>query len=110
MGFFGDVKKSFNEGRQRAIDESYRRRKQEEKVNIPVELVEPNGGRFVTLKITEKNEFLKGVYMKQLRAYARSIKNIYPNAVLTMYDDRVTLEMNSDEEAKGIRASWENHL
>lgn len=29
MGFFGDVKKSFNEGRQRAIDESYRRRKQE---------------------------------------------------------------------------------
>ena len=48
--------------------------------------------------------------MKQLRAYARSIKNIYPNAVLTMYDDRVTLEMNSDEEAKGIRSSWENHL
>ena len=44
MGFFEDVKKSFNEGRQRAIDESYRRRKQEEKVNIPVELVEPNGG------------------------------------------------------------------
>ena len=31
MGFFEDVKKSFNEGRQRAIDESYRRRKQEEK-------------------------------------------------------------------------------
>lgn len=109
MGFFGDFKKAFNAGRQRAIDESYRRRKQEEKVNIPVELVEPNRERFVTLKITEKDEFLRGIYMKQLSAYARSIKNIYPDAVLTMYEDRVTVEFNSSEEATVIRTSWENN-
>lgn len=109
MGFFENLKESFNEGRQRAIDESYRRRKQEEKVNIPIELVEPNGDGFVTLKITEKDEFLKGIYMKQLIAYARSIKNIYPNTVIETYDDRVTLKMNN-EEGKEIRSSWENHL
>ena len=56
MGFFRDVKKAFNEGRQQAIDEAYRRRKKEGKVNIPVELVEPNEGRDVTLKITEKDK------------------------------------------------------
>ena len=110
MGFFGDVKKSFNEGRQKAIDESYRRRKQKERINIPVELVEPNEGRYVTLQITEKDEFLRGIYIRQLSAYARSIKNIYPDAVLTMYADRVTVKMNSEEEARGIRSSWENRL
>ena len=110
MGFFSDVKKAFNEGRQQAIDESYRRRKQEKKVNIPVELVEPNEGRYVTLKITEKDEFLRGIYMRQLSAYAISIKNIYPDVVLNMYDDRVTIKMNSREVAKEIRSSWENRL
>ena len=110
MGFFSDVKKAFNKGRQQAIDESYRRRKKEGKVNIPVELVAPNEGRYVTLKITEKDEFLRGIYMRQLSAYAISIKNIYPDAVLNMYDDRVTIKMNSREVAKEIRSSLENHL
>jgi len=111
MGFFRNLKETFNEGRQRAIDESYRRSKQEEKVNIPVELVEPNEDRFIILKITEKDEFLKGIYMKQLIAYARSIKNIYPDTVIEIYHDRVTLEMNKEEFAKAIRFSWEkNHL
>ena len=110
MGFFRDVKKAFNEGRQQAIDEAYRRRKKEGKVNIPVELVAPNEGRYVTLKITEKDEFLRGIYMWQLSAYAISIKNIYPDVVLNMYDDRVTIKMNSREVAKEIRSSWENRL
>ena len=110
MGFFRDVKKAFNEGRQQAIDEAYRRRKKEGKVNIPVELVEPNEGRYVTLKITEKDKFLRGIYMRQLSAYARSIKNIYPDVVLTTYSDRVTVKMNSGEAAKAVRSSWENRL
>ena len=111
MGFLRKLKESFNGGRQRAIDESYRRRKKDEKVDIPVELVQPNEDRFVTLKITKvKDESLKKIYVEQLRAYARAIKNIYPDTVITTYNDRIKLEMSSEEEAERIRSSWKSHL
>ena len=115
MGFFKDIKTSFNIGRQRAIDGSYRRRKEtekSEKVDLPIELVQPNSGRFVTLKIKKedsKDKFVKDVYLKQLCTYARAIKTTYPETVITEYDDRVRLELDA-EHAEAIRSYWQNRI
>ena len=115
MGFFKDIKTSFNIGRQRAIDGSYRRRKEaekSEKVDLPIELVQPNSGRFVTLKVKDEDatdEFIKDVYMKQLCTYARVIKKTYPETVITEYDDRVRMELDA-EHAEAIRSYWQNRI
>lgn len=112
MGFLKRLKDDFNQGRQRAIEGSYRRRKETEKVDLPIELVQPNSGRFVTLKIKNEDatdEFIKDVYLKQLCTYARAIKTTYPETVITEYDDRVRLELDA-EHAEAIRSYWQNRI
>ena len=112
MGFLKRLKDDFNQGRQRAIEGSYRRRKETEKVDLPIELVQPNSGRFVTLKIKKedsKDKFVKDVYLKQLCTYARAIKTTYPETVITEYDDRVRLELDA-EHAEAIRSYWQNRI
>lgn len=84
-------------------------RKEEQKVEIPVKLVEPNYGRFVTLKISEENSFLKKIFMRQLIAYARALQNIYPEMKYKEKEDRVTLEAPDGEIAESFRSFWKNH-
>lgn len=83
-------------------------RKEEAKVEVPVKLVEPNYGRFVTLKISEEDSFLKKIFMRQLIAYARSLQNIYPEMKYQEKKDRVTIEAPDGEIAEAFRSFWRN--
>lgn len=110
MGFFKDVGRAFSDGRRMASEDSYCRGQQEEKGDIPVEIVEPNEGRFITIKIVEKNEFLRRIYMRQLRTYEGCVKNIYPNTKSTLHADGMTFEMPTEEAANVFRSLWAKRL
>lgn len=68
MGIFDSFSKGFNEGRERARKEAYRRR------NFPVKLVEPSKGRIVELQIIELDDAVAKMYMGQLEAYAKTLE------------------------------------
>ncbi len=69
MGIFDSIAKSFNEGRQKARDEAYRRNE----FKFPIELVEPSSGRIVELRVTEEREHLSKMYIEQITTYAQGL-------------------------------------
>lgn len=71
MGIFDSFSKGFNEGRERARKEAYRRR---DTTNFPVKLVEPSTGRIVELEVTEQNETVAQMYLSQLETYAEGLE------------------------------------
>ena len=69
MGIFDSSSKGFNQGRERARDEAYRKQ-----TNLPVKLVEPSVGKIVKLQVTEQNEYVAKLYMSQLKTYAECLE------------------------------------
>ncbi len=109
MGFWRNLKNSFNEGAQEARDEAARRRR--EKNVIPIELAEPNRKNFVTLKITEEDEFVKRLYLKQLISYARTLDKMTNDEMeVTVFKNGITLKLSSEQQAAEIRAWWQSSL
>lgn len=41
----------------------------------PIRLVEPSEGRVVEFEVTEPNEFVADIYVRQIKAYARALGN-----------------------------------
>lgn len=57
MGFFKNIKESFNAGRNLAKENSYRRKKEQEN---PVKLVEPSTGNIIKLQLFGSEETKRG--------------------------------------------------
>lgn len=69
--FFMAFKKGFNEGKNHAKSESYRRH---DRPKIPIKLIEPSIGRIVQIEVIEQNNRLFQMYMAMLIRYAEGLK------------------------------------
>lgn len=69
--FLNAFKEGWNDGKERAKKGSYRR---QDKINIPVKVIEPSEGRIVKLEVTETKECYAKIYMDQLIVYAESLE------------------------------------
>ena len=101
MGIFDSFSKGFNQGRERARDEAYRRRQPN---NLPVKLVEPSGGRIVVLQVTEQNDFVAKLYMDQLKTYAEGLEQFGVQWEAT--DKTIRLTFANGDMAENARQTW----
>lgn len=98
MGIFDSFSKGFNEGRERARKEAYRRR------DFPVELVEPSTGRIVELKVIESNDTVAKMYMGQLEAYAKALEQY--GVQCNINDKTIRLTFTDANMAENARKTW----
>lgn len=101
MGIFDSFSKGFNQGRERARNEAYRRRKPN---NLPVKLVEPSVGRIVELQVTEPNDCVAKLYMDQLTTYAEGLEQFGVQWEVT--DKTIRLTFTNGDMAENARKNW----
>lgn len=101
----GDFFKAFltgwNEGRDRARNESYR---VQDKNKFPVKLIEPSTGRIVKLEVTEENDRVAQMYMDQLTTYAEGLKQY--GAQWTVTGKTIQIVFDDDNKAENARRTW----
>lgn len=99
MGMFNSIRESFNAGKERARNESYRR-KDLKKIDIPIKLVEPSEGKILELYVTDTNAIFVRHCMSHLETYAKALHANY-----TISGNHITLELPEDI-AKEQRLKW----
>lgn len=105
MGIFDSFSKGFNEGRERARNESFRRN---DLPTFPVKLIEPSAGLTVELQVTETDDDLAKMYMRQLKAYARAIEK---NGVKWIVNGKtIRLTFSNVNLAKEVRNNWKGNI
>ena len=98
---FDAISTGWNQSRERARNEAYRR---QDKNRIPVKLVEPSSGRIVELQVTENNERFAKVYMSQLTAYAECLEQ--NGAKWKVKGNTIRIEFTDDDMAENVRQQW----
>ena len=98
MGIFDSFFKGFNEGRERARREAYRRR------DFPVKLVEPSTGRIVELQVIEPDDAVAKMYMRQLEAYAKALEQY--GVQRNINGKRIRLTFTDGNMAENARKTW----
>ena len=99
--FFKAFSTGWNEGTERARNESYRR---QDKTKIPVKLVEPSTGRIVKLEVTEQNDRVAQMYMDQLTTYAEGLKQF--GADCTVEGKTIQIVFADGNMAEKARQGW----
>ena len=95
------ILKSFQEGRKRAYDKAYRRRK----VNTsPIEIVEPSIGKEVAFQVTAQDDDSIKLDIELLIAFAKSIEQCGVQYKVTGKVVQLTLPDN--ETADMVRKAW----
>lgn len=74
--------------------------------NFPIKLVEPNEGKIVTLKVTDKKAKLAEMHMSSLKIYADVLKDSGCVTEYNIVGNKITLLLVSEEEADVLRAIW----
>ena len=105
MGFFNRLKENFNEGRKRAKNNSYRRRKSLKNEEFPVKLVEPSMGNIVKLYIDKRNEELD-LYMSVLEDWATELQKKSPKDIKYERNGQFFIMYLPEEEAERQRNIW----
>ena len=98
MGIFDSFSKGFNEGRERARKEAYRRR------DFPVKLVEPSTGGIVELQVIEPDDAVAKMYMGQLEAYAKALEQY--GVQWNINGKRIRLTFTDGNMAENARKTW----
>ena len=98
MGIFDSFSKGFNEGRERARKEAYRRR------DFPAKLVEPSTGRIVELQVIEPDDAVAKMYMGQLEAYAKALEQY--GVQWNINGKRIRLTFTDGNMAENARKTW----
>lgn len=99
--FFKAFLTGFNEGRDRAKNESYR---SQDKNNFPVKLIEPSTGRIVKLEVTEQNDIVAKMYMEQLTTYAQGMEQY--GAQWTVTGKTIQIMFEDGNMAENARQTW----
>ncbi len=99
--FFKALSTGWNEGRERARNESYRSL---DKKNFPVKLIEPSIGKTVKLELVEENERAAQMYMNLLTTCAKSLEQY---GVQWMIEGKTIQFVFVDENmAENARQTW----
>lgn len=101
MGFFKNIKESFNAGRNLAKENSYRRKKEQEN---PVKLVEPSTGNIIKLQLFGSEE-TKKICISFLKDYAKSLQVIEETVRYESDGDFFVVIMPEDM-AEAQRTMW----
>lgn len=99
MGFWNDLKHSFNGGRAKAHAEAEDRRQSRNKK--VVKLVSPSSGTLITFHIEAEEPFLH-MYVEQLKAMAKAL-----DAEIVAYGKKVTIQCADPIIAEVVRENWE---
>lgn len=100
MRIFNFFSKGFNEGRERARKEAYRRR------DIPVKLVEPSTGRIVELKVIEPNNVVAEMYMILLEKHAKDLEKFSVKYDINYNDKTIRFTYPDGDLAESARKPW----
>ena len=99
--FFKAFLTGFNEGRDRARSESYRR---QDKHKIPVKLIEPSAGRIMKLEVTEPNDRVAQMYMDHLTTYAEGMEQF--GVQWTVTGKTIQIVFDDGNMAENARQTW----
>ena len=98
---FGAILTGFNADQDCARSLSYQ---MYDKYKIPVKLIEPSAGRIVILEVTEPNDCIAQMYMKQLTTYANGLKQF--GADWTVEGKTIQIIFADGDMAENARQTW----
>lgn len=106
MGFFDSFfNGDFNEGRERAYNESYLKNN---KTTIPVKLIEPSTGRVLELEVTEKNDRFAKMYIDMLTTYAEGLEQY--GVKWTVTGNKINIVFADAYMAESSRQAWRKKI